>query len=159
MKKANLQTIARDVRALTRSVATLAKPGKKAHLTVVPSGRPEAETGEKYAGIILGKNGAQDYHLFKRPGEMSNAPWNDAVAYAKAGNKGRTDIALPNRRELALLYANLQEEFKTDAPYWSSEEYAGTRDSAWSQWFDDGSQYGWHKDRKSRACLVRRVPI
>lgn len=162
MKKATLQTVARDVTAIARSVRMLEKRalGKQSALKLVPSNRPELATGEKYAGIILGKNNALDYHLIKLPGEMpQKGGWTAAGEWVKDLVKKIAGAALPNRREQALMYANIPEEFQTDDPYWSCEESAGLRHYAWYQWFDNGRQGHWSKGYKYRACAVRRVPI
>lgn len=39
--------------------------------------------GEIYAGLVLGQNGAPDYHLILLPGEAERINWTDANAWAK----------------------------------------------------------------------------
>ncbi len=153
MKKASLQTIARDVRAIAVTVGAV-KPGK-ADLKLVHSKQPATAKGEIYAGIVLGKKGERSYHLIKLPREMPSKDDWDAAGKWAASVKG----ALPTRREQALMFANIAEEFQTDTPYWSCEEHAGASSYAWCQWFNHGSQGYWTKASKLRACAVRRVFI
>jgi len=111
-------------------------------------------TGEIYAGLILGKNGQPDYHLFlleAKPQTPLN--WTDSNKWAAS-----IDGELPNRREQSLLFANCQEHFEKDW-YWSSEQNARTGSYAWMQDFLTGGQYDDHKSSKGRARAVRRVLI
>ena len=52
------------------------------------------------------------------------------------------------------------EEFEEDV-YWSSTQYhrADFSGSAWTQYFDGGSQSYWYKDNELLARAVRRVAI
>jgi len=109
--------------------------------------------GEEYAGIILGKNGEQDYHLILLPGEIERAGWDKAMAWAKTGTG-----QLPTRREQSLLFANLREHFKA-AWYWSCEQHAADSGYAWDQSFTNGDQDDNHKSYEGRARAVRRLPI
>lgn len=109
--------------------------------------------GEHYAGLILGKDGNPDYHLILLPGEAEHVTWNDAIKWAKA-----TGGELPNRREQALLYANLKEEFHP-VWYWSGEQHAAYPGCAWMQYFYDGGQDTYHKSYQPRARAVRRFEI
>ncbi|MYM31517.1 DUF1566 domain-containing protein [Duganella sp. CY15W] len=109
--------------------------------------------GEMYAGLILGKNGEQDYHLFLLPNKAEGLSWDKAVAFAaEAGGE------LPTRREHALLSANLKEEFEPRW-YWSGEQHASDPSYAWVQHFDDGFQYYCLKDYEGRVRVVRRLVI
>lgn len=109
--------------------------------------------GEQYAGILLGKDGVPDYRLVLLPGEAESINWPNAKEWAaKAGGE------LPTRREQALLYANLKEQFQP-AWYWSGEPHASTSGYAWVQGFDIGVQSYDHKDGQCRARAVRRLPI
>ncbi|MCM3581811.1 DUF1566 domain-containing protein, partial [Ralstonia pickettii] len=65
---------------------------------------------------------------------------------------------LPTRREQALLYANLPEQFEKTW-YWSSEQSASNSFCAWGQDFSDGIQYNGHKGNELRARAVRRLKI
>lgn len=112
----------------------------------------ELRAGEIYAGIILGKDGMDAHHVILLPGEIEGT-WKEAQAFAeKAGG------VLPSRREQALLYANLKEEFK-EAWYWSGEAHVSASDYAWCQDFFDGYQYYTNKGNKCRVRAVRRVSI
>jgi len=114
---------------------------------------PELNNGEIYAGIILGKDGAADHHLILLPNDAKNLSWAVAVAWAiEQGGE------LPDRRELALLYANLKEQLENDW-YWSSEEHTSYSDCAWSQNFFSGNQYNRGKTIELRARAVRRLVI
>ena len=109
--------------------------------------------GEELAGLILGKNGAPDYHLVLLHGEAEAVNWADAKAFAKkAGGE------LPTRREQALLFANAPGQFKQDW-YWSSEQHAAYSGYAWSQVFPYGFQYCSLIDYELRARAVRRLII
>lgn len=113
--------------------------------------------GEKYAGLILGKDGDSDYHLILLPEQIKDVKWDEAVKWAKQqGNE--FDSHLPNRREQSLLFANLKEEFEEYA-YWSSEQRASASDSAWCQGFNDGNQDTWLKSFHFRARAVRRLLV
>ena len=109
--------------------------------------------GEEYAGIILGKNGEQDYHLILLPGEIERTTWDKSMAWAKAGIG-----QLPTRREQSLLFANLREHFKA-AWYRSCEQHAAGSGFAWGQYFGDGAQNLLHKSYGGRARAVRRLSI
>ena len=109
--------------------------------------------GEEYAGLILGKDGKPDHHLILLPGEAETVTWPQAKEWAKkAGGE------LPTRREQALLFANLKEQFKT-VWYWSCEQHASDSDCAWFQYFDDGGQHYDFTDYELRARAVRRLEI
>jgi hypothetical protein len=69
--------------------------------------------------------------------------------------KGFSDWYLPSRRELALCYANVPEQF-AKTWYWSSTQYSA--DSAWGQHFGDGIQLSDRKSSQARARAVRRIP-
>jgi len=109
--------------------------------------------GEKYAGIITGKDGAPDHHVILLPGEAESVNWAQAKEFAtKAGGE------LPTRREQALLYANCKEDFQPNW-YWSGEQHASYESYAWLQYFSDGHQFNGHKGIKHRARAVRRITI
>jgi hypothetical protein len=109
--------------------------------------------GEEYAGIILGKDGAASHHLILLPGEPDKMKWDGAQKWAAT-----VGGELPTRREQSLLFANLKEQFKEEW-YWSGEQHASDSDSAWSQFFGDGSQNYGHKNYEFRARAVRRLEI
>lgn len=114
---------------------------------------PALNPGEHYAGILLGKDGNQSHHLILLPGAAEALTWRQALDWAK-GSGGE----LPDRREQALLIANLADEFES-AWYWSNAQHASDSDCAWCQDFGDGGQDGGHKIVKLRARAVRRLPI
>jgi len=111
------------------------------------------KSGEIYAGLIIDKEGKPSHHLILIPGEAESINWEGAKAWAK-GNGGE----LPSRREQALLYANLKDQFKPEW-YWSSQEHESDSGYAWSQDFISGSQGSRHKDYELRARAVRRLVI
>lgn len=106
-----------------------------------------------YAGIIRGVNGAPDQHLVLMDGAVEEINWNDACAWA-----AERGAELPTRREQALLYANLPEQFE-GRWYWSGEQHASDADCAWGQGFNDGFQSSDRKSNQFRARAVRRFAI
>jgi hypothetical protein len=109
--------------------------------------------GELYAGVILAKGDQPAHHLVLLSGAAVDVNWKDAKTFAeKAGGD------LPTRREQALLFANLKEEFQ-QRWYWSSEQHAALSVCAWSQDFDDGGQDDVRKSYQGRARAVRRLII
>ena len=113
--------------------------------------------GEHYAGLVLGKDGEPSYHLVLLPGQADDITWDKAMEWA--GKQGGGDVAsLPTRREQALLYANLKEEFEPRA-YWSCEAHESESGWAWFQYFYDGSQDFNPKYYELRARAVRRLII
>ena len=113
--------------------------------------------GEHYAGLVLGKDGEPSYHLVLLPGQADDITWDKAMEWA--GKQGGGDVAsLPTRREQALLYANLKEEFEPRA-YWSCEAHESESGWAWYQDFLIGLQTSNHEDNELRARAVRRLPI
>jgi len=113
------------------------------------------QPGEHYAGLVLGKDGESSYHLVLLPGEEEAINWKDAKEWA--GKQGcEYEASLPTRREQSLLFANLQEQFKS-AWYWSSEQHAAISDCAWYQTFGSGGQDYYPTGGKLRARAVRRL--
>ena len=112
---------------------------------------PELNEGEIYAGILLGKDGEQDQHIFLLPLRADDAvTFKQAQEFAKA-----TGGDLPTRREQALLFANLPEQFE-ETWYWSGEEHAASSGFAWYQDFSYGNQDYDRKNDELRARSVRR---
>ena len=111
------------------------------------------KSGEQYAGIVLGKNGAPDYHLILIGGEAIKVNFREAQDFAK-----QSGGELPTRREQALLYSNLKEEFTANW-YWSGELFASGSDYAWYQTFSNGSQGHDRIRYELRARAIRRVII
>lgn len=76
-----------------------------------------------------------------------------------ASKRGCDSVAsLPTRREQALLYANLKEEFDGRA-YWSCEAHESESGWAWYQGFNLGYQSNYTRRYELRARAVRRLPI
>lgn len=107
--------------------------------------------GELYAGIILGKNGTADYHLVLLPGQADEASWGNARSWAL-----ETGGELPTRRELALLYANLREQFEREW-YWSSEQQEPKSQLVWGQNFTSGIQTMYGRPFRGKARAIRRI--
>jgi hypothetical protein len=107
--------------------------------------------GESYAGLILGKNGEPDYHLVLLPDEAVDVSWPSATEWA-VGREGM----LPNRRELALLFANQREQFER-VWYWSSEQHETRAQLVWGQNFASGIQTVYGRPFRGHARAVRRL--
>ncbi|MDF3837105.1 DUF1566 domain-containing protein [Cupriavidus basilensis] len=122
-------------------------------LGTLSAARPILAAGEKYGGVILGKDGEADYHLILLPDTAEDVTWEQAKerAIAVGGD-------LPNRREQSLLFANLKEEFES-AWYWSSEQSERNSLVAWNQNFGNGGQNYNHKTNEFCARFVRRSPL
>ena len=103
-----------------------------------------------YAGIVAGKDGQADYHLFLLAGATANATWEDAAAYA-AGRGG----ALPTREEMALI-GELDSEIYS-GPYWTADRADGNRALAYS--FSSGIEGYSHTSSEFMARVVRREPV
>jgi len=130
------------------------KTVKKAVLTieqVIPGFRAGAATG---AGILLDTKG-KPYRLDLLDAKaLKKMNWKNATAWAK-----KAGGALPDRRELRMLWVHLRDKFQTDGYYWSSEPYAGNADYAWYQNFTNGTQWNHHKRYELLAVAVRRTPL
>ena len=109
--------------------------------------------GEMYAGLILGKDGASDYHIFLQPGDVADVTWQAAMNWAK-----EVGADLPTRCEQALLFANLKEQFQP-CEYWSVEQHGPSSADAWYQYFFNGFQGYNQKSHEGRARAVRRLQI
>ena len=107
--------------------------------------------GEIYAGLLLGKDGQPDQHIFLLPGKKDEINWEGAKKWATSVGGD-----LPTCREQSLLIANLKEEFEPRA-YWSSEPNGDGW--AWCQIFTSGRQGHYPTSRALRARAVRRLPI
>ena len=119
----------------------------------IPEVNIDLRNDEHYAGAVFDGNGKPTHHLILLPGEAKSITWTEALTWGEQAGG-----ALPTRQESALLYANLKPHFK-GAWYWSSEQHANNKACAWRQHFDDGYQDDGHKDEKSYARAIRRVPI
>lgn len=107
--------------------------------------------GEVYAGLLLGKNGEPDQHIFLLPGQLSDVNHKKAADWAASIGGD-----LPTRREQSLLFANCKEQFD-ERYYWSSERHASDSGYAWIQDFYGGSQSYDDVDYGYRARAVRRL--
>lgn len=108
--------------------------------------------GELYAGLILGKDGAQDYHVVLLADEAKDVSWTAARDWASS-----TGGDLPTRRELSLLYANLKEHFER-IWYWSNEAQEPRAQLVWGQNFNSGIQTMYGRPFRGRARAVKRLP-
>lgn len=109
------------------------------------------QSGEDYAGLILGKDGKADYHLVLLPEDVSDVSWPSAREWA-----GLHAGELPTRRELALLFANLRERFDR-VWYWSSEQHDTRPQLVWGQNFASGIQTVYGRPFRGHARAVRRI--
>ena len=110
--------------------------------------------GEQYAGLILGKEGKPDYHVFLIDAKPeSDMTWSNALEWART-----VGGQLPDRSEQSLLFANQKESFDKTW-HWSREKDADNTDYAWMQSFYYGYQGSYHESNKLRARAVRRVLI
>ncbi len=115
--------------------------------------RATLDEGEFYAGVILGKEGKPDHHLVLLPGEAQEVSWSAAREWAQG-----TGGELPTRRELALLYANLREQFER-VWYWSSEPQEPRAQLVWGQNFTSGIQTMYGRPFRGRARAIRRLQV
>lgn len=122
-------------------------------IVTIPAASIELTDGEHYAGLIVGKNGEGSYHLILLPIEAERVTFEQANEWAE-----KSGGALPTRREQALLYANLKEQFEPSW-YWSGERPASASGYAWIQYFLRGYQDGLTTTAHLRARAVRRSPI
>ncbi|MDQ2988317.1 MAG: DUF1566 domain-containing protein [Pseudomonadota bacterium] len=114
--------------------------------------RETLKEGEIYAGLILGKNGEPDHHVILLPGDAQDVTWSAARQWAVLAGGD-----LPNRRELALLSANLREQFGR-VWYWSNETSEARSQLVWGQNFSSGIQTMYGRQFHGRGRAVRRVP-
>lgn len=110
--------------------------------------------GEVYAGLILGRKGASDYHLVLLQGRATDLTWEEAKSWAES-----LGGSLPTRRDFTVLYSALKPNFDRDGWYWSDERQDVRPNCAWAQAFCDGSQAGCHKSNEFHACAVRRIHL
>lgn len=119
----------------------------------IPMPRIGAPLGDGvFAGIVRGDDA--DYALVLLPAPKKNITWTAANEWATS-----MGVSLPTRREQAILFGNLKDQFPDGGWYWSCEQYAGTERYAWSQGFGLGSQGNGLKVYELRARAVRRLPL
>lgn len=121
-------------------------------------GAPWPGQGGLYAGLVRGTEGAPDHHLMLAtalPPERMG--WTQAMAWATGlQHEAHADWSLPTRRESAVLFGNLRDQFEA-AWHWTSEEDEDDASYAWSQHFDYGYQSSDVKICAGRARAVRRL--
>ena len=84
------------------------------------------------------------------PEEASDVSW--PTATRMGGGRGMP--MLPNRRELALLFANLREQFDR-VWYWSSEQHDTRPQLVWGQNFASGIQTVYGRPFRGHARAVQ----
>ena len=154
MTTITLESIKAEHIKLAEMIATFEKQQEPAAL-FFPEVTISLAPGEHYAGLMLGKDGEPSYHLVLLPGQADDITWDKAMEWA--GKQGGEYVAsLPTRREQALLYANLKEEFEENA-YWSCEAHESESGWAWYQNFNNGNQNNNNRNNELRARAVRRL--
>ena len=148
-----LESIKADADALAAKIAIFEAQAATIPAFFLPEITIDLRQGEHYAGLIVGHGGEPSYHLVLLPGEAESINWNDAKAWANG-----QDGELPSRREQALLYANLRDQFKPEC-YWSNQQHEDNAAWVWCQGFSYGYQGGIHKFHQLRARAVRRLVI
>lgn len=114
--------------------------------------------GGLYAGIGRAVDGMLS-HVIVGPEAPERLDWKAAQKWAeKLKVDGRSDFTLPTRRDQALCFANVPEQFEKTW-YWSGEPHASDAGYAWYQTFFNGGQYYAPKDVQLRARAVRRLVI
>lgn len=108
--------------------------------------------GEIYVGCI-GDAAGNLHHTILLPGDSDDAPWRTQMKWAKSIGGD-----LPNRIELAMLWANHRDQFKKDW-YWSNEAHHSESGCAWHQYFTGGNQNYNTRYSELRARAVRRLVI
>lgn len=123
-----------------------------------PIGQHWPEQGGIYAGLVRGTDGQPDHHLILATVKLDTGlAWQPAIDWAATVEvDGHKDFMLPTRRESAVLFANLQDQFEPRW-HWTSEQYS--RDDAWVQYFDDGYQIDYDESYEGRARAVRRFNV
>ncbi len=117
-------------------------------------GRYAEGKGGIYAGIVIGVY--FDSHVFLSPMQSQrDIIFVDAIDFAATTRMDdHADFRLPNVREGALLYANLQSHF-ADLWYWLGDLYHADKNCAWVQTFGYGRQADARLTDACRACAVR----
>jgi hypothetical protein len=144
-----------DIEAAHQQVSDMIQAFKAQapRVTRIAQAEIELQPGEHYAGIILSADGKPSHHLILLPGDVDDVTWAQAKEFAeKAGGE------LPTRREQALLFANLKDQFE-ERYYWSGAQHASYDDYAWTQHFGYGTQILSSKSAELRARAVRRLTI
>jgi hypothetical protein len=117
----------------------------------IPAATIELRPGERYSGLMLDAEGKPSHHLVLLPNKTGDVTWQGAKDFAaEIGGE------LPTRREQALLFANLPDQFDK-VWHWSGEQSSVL--AAWIQYFYDGSQSNTSKYGEFAVRLVRRLPL
>ena len=107
-----------------------------------------------YAGIARGFDGEPDGHIVllddMPPEEEMN--WKDGMAWAAGLGDG---ARLPNRFEMALIGANINDKISPEGYYWSASEYSATH--AWIQYWVSSFPGGQNYSNQTFAYYVRAV--
>ena len=111
---------------------------------------PELADCEIYVGAI-GDAAGNLYHVILLPGDNDDTTWEAQMEWAKSIGGD-----LPNRIELAILWANHRDQFQKDL-YWSNETHHSEPGWVWYQSFACGYQHGLRHGHEFRARAVRRV--
>jgi hypothetical protein len=106
--------------------------------------------GGIFAGLTTQKDGTH-CAVVLLPGKSRRLNWIDAKAWAIAQGG-----ELPSRPVAALLVATVKDHLHQGRHWTSDEAYAVY---AWTCYFNDGSQYFFHKDCEYSAVAVRLIPI
>ena len=133
-----LEAIKTEQTRLAEMIAAFEKQADQPESIHFPELLVELQPGERYAGLIIGKDGEPSYHLVLLPGQQDDITWDKAMAWANVWG-GQYTSSLPTRREQSLLFANLKEEFE-DRAYWSCEASKSDSSWAWYQRFVGGLQ-------------------
>ena len=149
-----IEAIKAEQTRLAEMIAAFEQQATTAPAFFVPETTIELAPGEHYAGLILGKDGTPSHHLVL----MAAIPTDDLNWQAAQDWAKRIGGELPTRREQALLFANLKEEFE-ECAYWSCEAHASESGWAWCQSFYYGCQYDSYRIVELRARAVRRLVI
>lgn len=147
-----LEELRAEHQRLAEKIAALEAQAEPRYITI-PRQVLALDAGDYYAGVITYDYDKPSYHLILLGGEAESVTFDEARKWACEAGGG-----LPTRREQALLYANLQDQFER-AWYWSDERLALHSDQAWMQNFGLGTQGAYHKGNKPLARAVRRVFI
>ena len=111
--------------------------------------------GGKYAGISVGEDGQPD-HPLALLSHKADKPmtWDEATKWAASFGDGSR---LPTKREAALLYANLPDEFDKSDWHWTSTPYSASL--AWLQFFGYGGQSDTTKSSERLCRAVRLIQL
>lgn len=152
------ESLAREF--ISKYCAHLSGPAILAATAAVPRiGEYREGQGGIYAGAVRGADGDPDHYLILHKDEKDSIQWQPAIDWAKTLEAdGHDDFELPSRREQAILYGNLKDQFKPEW-HWSCETHASDPSSAWITYFTGGNQGITRKVNDFRARAVRRVVI